>query len=91
MSLTPPPFGARVRHTTTYPDGTAVTVEGFVAPNANHNQTAQPYLLIGAELLVAYLADRPGEHECSCGASWSVRDVPAEALPAEPVEETTRG
>lgn len=77
MTIPTPPVGARVRHTTTYPDGTAVTVEGVVAPNANHNQVAEPHLLIGTELLMAPLKDRPGAYTVALEVlEWPLAEPP---------------
>lgn len=81
MTIPTPPVGARVRHTTTYADGTAVTVDGAVALTGNRTDEGEHYVLIGDDQLVAYLVDRPGAYT----VALEVLDSPAgPVLPPEP-------
>lgn len=81
MTIPAPPVGARVRHTTTYSQGTTVTIDGTVVLDTSPNQIAEPRIYIGddADQLVAYLVDRPGEYTVAL-------EVLAPPPPTEPEE-----
>lgn len=74
MTIPTPPIGARVRHTSTYPDGTAVIVEGIVTDS--YNGGAPPHVVIGRDRYL-FLVDQPG-----FTVALEVLDVPG--LPPEP-------
>lgn len=60
MSITPPPVGARVRHVTTYPDGTLSIIEGIVMPYEDGFPHVGPYVNIGKEQdRCLFLIDQP--------------------------------
>lgn len=74
MTIQAPPVGARVRHTTRYPDSTIITIEGRVV-ELPEVEFSDPYICIGDEARVGFLIDRKGYT-----VHLEVLDVP----PAEP-------
>lgn len=85
MTIPTPPVGARVRHTSIYPDLTAVIVEGVVMPYEDGLTT--PHVIIGSEQglhLHLHLVDQPG-----FTVAVEVLEPPAgPVLPPEPPNET---